>query len=430
MSPTLRHAQRNDEDIVLEAFLCKKSRGRSLLAAAAATASNRWTERRFCIYFPEKVIVYFEGHSYRGEYKLDEHTTVTNVDIDEDDSVRRHVFELHNSSSGDILRCSADSDWRAKKWVEVITQIITGKFSPEAITVTVGTEVRKLGTTPSSSVLRRLSGMSITTKTALGDLARQSPQCADCAAPAPTWASLNHGVLICTACSGVHRSLGVGVSFVQSLKLDAWTDENIEIIRNKGPNDVVNEELEFHVPAEYKKPTAMASRATRTTYITAKYATKLFAKSTSGSLEREKLAPVYSDEVIDASEKSIGEQEFIGILLVKLIGCAELEKADFLGKSDPYVLLTTGLQTVKSKMIQNTLNPKFDETLMLSWDGSSPLIVQVMDHDKFKKHDPIGSLTISLAEDENLAGSIIITDRPLEGVSRGKISLEISFQRL
>ncbi|KDD71889.1 hypothetical protein H632_c4222p0, partial [Helicosporidium sp. ATCC 50920] len=44
--------------------------------------------------------------------------------------------------------------------------------------------------------------------------------CADCGAPAPSWASLNLGVLLCIACSGPHRALGVHVSKIRSLDLD------------------------------------------------------------------------------------------------------------------------------------------------------------------------------------------------------------------
>ena len=444
LSVSQKQQLRRDEDIILEATMSKKSRGRSLLSAAAG--ANRWAERRFCIYWPEQVIVYHENQSVKGEFNLDENCSVRKVGPEDDDGKHPHLFELRNSSSGDVLRCAADSGWRMDKWVEVIQQVLAGTYAPVA-PATAAAAVLEGSKASSPRPRPRMSAMQPETKAALTVLAQLSPLCADCATPDPTWASVNNGVLICTACSGVHRSLGVKVSFVQSLKLDLWTDENVRLMRSQGPNELANLELEYHVPAEFKKPTSRASRETRATYITAKYATKSFGRRPVGedaaeagagvaggaeTTERERLPPVFSDEEVAPGDKSIGELEFIGILLVKLVECTNLEKADFLGKSDPYVLLTTGHQTVRSKKITNTLNPRFDETLMLSWDGASTLIAQVMDHDTFKKHDPLGSLTLAIADEEELVheGTLVIADRPLEGVSRGKITLEITFQRL
>lgn len=44
--------------------------------------------------------------------------------------------------------------------------------------------------------------------------------CADCLTSNPDWCSLNLGVLLCTSCSGIHRSLGSHISKVKSLQLD------------------------------------------------------------------------------------------------------------------------------------------------------------------------------------------------------------------
>ncbi len=77
----------------------------------------------------------------------------------------------------------------------------------------------------------------------------------------------------------------------------------------------------------------------------------------------------------------IGAIEFIGVLVVKIISAKDLVNADIIGKSDPYVVAQLGKQILKSKVIQNDLNPVWNETLMFSWTGSDDLLLEVYDED-------------------------------------------------
>ena len=47
-------------------------------------------------------------------------------------------------------------------------------------------------------------------------------RCFDCNRPGTQWASVSHGIYVCLECSGQHRGLGVHISFVKSITMDAW----------------------------------------------------------------------------------------------------------------------------------------------------------------------------------------------------------------
>ncbi|KAI9795218.1 MAG: Zn finger-containing GTPase- Activating Protein for ARF [Piccolia ochrophora] len=69
--------------------------------------------------------------------------------------------------------------------------------------------------------------------------------CCDCGAPAPQWASPKFGTFICLTCAGTHRGLGVHISFVRSISMDAFKGN--EILRmEKGGNQAWKTFFETH----------------------------------------------------------------------------------------------------------------------------------------------------------------------------------------
>lgn len=96
--------------------------------------------------------------------------------------------------------------------------------------------------------------------------------CADCDAKGPRWASWNLGIFLCIRCAGIHRNLGVHISRVKSVNLDAWTPEHVAYVQRMG-NGRARAIYEANLPADFRRPQTDAALET---FIRAKYEHKRY----------------------------------------------------------------------------------------------------------------------------------------------------------
>ncbi|XP_014669586.1 PREDICTED: arf-GAP with coiled-coil, ANK repeat and PH domain-containing protein 3-like [Priapulus caudatus] len=202
---------------------------------------------------------------------------------------RRFCFEVVSPTKSHILQ--SDTDVLCRTWIDALTESIGAAFrdtlhpSESAPSLSAAANA-KPSCTPNGRLSTSDSDPTLDTtvlpKPAITSLWQQvlsipgNERCCDCQANEPRWASINLGTTLCIECSGIHRSLGVHVSKVRSLTLDAWDPEILQVMHELG-NVIVNSVYEANVnETKVKRATPDSNRAERELWIQAKYVQRSF----------------------------------------------------------------------------------------------------------------------------------------------------------
>ncbi|KAL9971108.1 hypothetical protein ACROYT_G023595 [Oculina patagonica] len=247
--------------LVMEGYLFKRS----------SNAFRSWHRRYFTV---QNNQLMYQKRLKDDQTVLAEDLRLCKIRLSEEVVERRFIFEVVSPTKSWYLQ--ADNDSLRVEWMEAMQASIDKAFNSTTTGETDSSESDSLGSGKSKSKsmdsLDKISGSPASTLEVIRAVAGND-KCADCGSLDPTWASTNWGIVLCIECSGIHRSLGVHVSKVRSLILDAWEPEQVKLMTALG-NNLVNGILE--AKASMKKPTSQSNRSERETWIKLKYSQHKF----------------------------------------------------------------------------------------------------------------------------------------------------------
>ena len=136
--------------------------------------------------------------------------------------------------------------------------------------------------------------------------------CADCNDNHKSHADVAHGILLCRKCANFHQTLFPNNSRIVNLTQDKW--EPSWVTSMQPSNEAFNAVWEYHVAAQYPKPTAFSTTEVFTRFLNAKYKHQVF-HSKNFKYGGKPLAGVF-------------ENAFTGTIKVTVKSATDLPKAD------------------------------------------------------------------------------------------------------
>merc|ERR1711892_409196 len=102
----------------------------------------------------------------------------------------------------------------------------------------------------------------------------------------------------------------------------------------------------------------------------------------SGSGGAKKLKGELGDRKRSGDPKDNADDEPLGNVHLETIQAKDLIKADLIGKSDPYAVVTYGDDKIKTKTIKNNLNPQwnFEADIPIDPNGPSTMKIEIFDY--------------------------------------------------
>ncbi|XP_060773510.1 arf-GAP with coiled-coil, ANK repeat and PH domain-containing protein 2-like isoform X2 [Neoarius graeffei] len=262
-----------EDGVMMEGYLFKR----------ASNAFKTWNRRWFSIQHNQLV--------YQKRFRDNPTVVVEDLRLCTvkqcEDMERRFCFEVVSPNKSCMLQ--ADSEKLRQFWTKAVQNSIA-------------TAYRENGEEPAAR-LQRESSASLGSLDSLGECRfgradsplhrvlsiRGNQNCCDCGEAEPRWASINLGITLCIACSGIHRSLGVHNSKVRSLTLDSWEPELLKLMCELG-NELINQIYEARRgEMGWKKPQLGDPRQETEAYIRAKYVERRFVRKQDFQEQRSKV---------------------------------------------------------------------------------------------------------------------------------------------